>query len=276
MSFDVVGWQIAGYRMVEHSTQLVKAVRRYLTLAGSRSVAALGENLISALNPTLGPGAVAIYLLAGNQPELVYSHEAPEGLLKEYDRVGSTNDPMLDHVLGTGVPIDNIAMQHQPDWLVGGNDEFLQKWGFGHCMAGPILLDRRVVAVVYIARKKDAGAYARVELELLEEACFSASLALEVMSAQELLDRKDREKIMDARTRKEPAKAPRAVVLLPPRAAQVVELLCGGLTNKEIARELNISAYTVKDHVSALCQRFEVSNRTELVHKFMLSEAYGH
>lgn len=261
--------------MVEHSTLLVKAVRRYLKLAGSRSVAALGENLSSALNPTLGPGAVAIYLLAGSQPELVYSNEAPEGLLEEYDHVGSAKDPMLDHVLGTGVPIDNIAMQHQPDWLAGGNDEFLRKWGFGHCMAGPVLLDRRAVAVVYVARKKEAGAYARAELEFLEAACFSASLALEVMSAAELLDKEDQEKITDARTTKEPAKVPRAVALLPPRAAQVAELLCKGLTNKAIARELNISAYTVKDHVSALCQRFEVRNRTELVHKFMLNESYG-
>lgn len=260
--------------MVEHSTQLVQAVRRYLRLAGSRSVVALGENLTSALNPTLGPGALAIYLLADSQPELVFSHEAPEGLLEEYDRVGSANDPMLDHVLGSGAPIDNIAMQHQPDWLVGGNDEFLRKWGFGHCMAGPILLDRRAVAVVYVARKQEAGAYTQEELELLEEACFSASLALAVMSAEELLDKKDQEKIMGARARKEPAKAPRAVALLPPRAAQVVELLCRGMTNKGIARELNISAYTVKDHVSALCQRFEVSNRTELVHRFMLNESY--
>ncbi|PSJ53197.1 LuxR C-terminal-related transcriptional regulator [Pseudaminobacter soli (ex Li et al. 2025)] len=261
--------------MVEHSTLLVKTVRRYLKLAGSRSIVALGENFISALHPALGPGAVAIYLMADSQPELVYSDETPEGLLAEYDHGGSARDPMLDHVLGTGVPIDNIAMQQEPDWLAGGNDEFLRKWGFGHCMAGPVLLDRRAVAVVYVARKKAAGAYTRTELEFLEAACFSASLALEVMSETGYLDEKDQERIRGARARKEPTKVPRAVALLPPRAAQVAELLCKGLTNKEIARQLNISAYTVKDHVSALCHRFDVSNRTELVHKFMLNEAYG-
>lgn len=260
--------------MVEHAPQVVNALRLYLRLAGSKSLGALGDNLIAALNPMLGPGAVAIYLLAGNQPELVYANEAPEGFLEEYDHA-SSSDSMLDHVLGTGVPIDNIAMQHEPDWLAGGNDAFLTKWGFGHCMAGPVLMDRRAVAVVYVARAKDAGAYSRPELELLEAACFSASLSLETMSAAQLLNDDEQAKIVDARTKKEPAKVPRAVALLPPRAAQVAELLCKGLTNKAIARQLNISAYTVKDHVSALCQRFDVSNRTELVHRFMVSDGYG-
>lgn len=259
--------------MIEQAPEMVNAVRLYLALAGSRSVVTLGDNLIAALNPLLGPGAVAIYLLAGSQPDLVYSNEAPEGFLKEYDH-GSASDTMLDHVLGTGVPIDNIAMQQQPDWLAGGNDEFLTKWGFGHCMAGPVLLDRRAVAVIYVARAKDAGAYTKPELELLEAACLAVSLSFETMSAAELLNEDEQAKLVDARTRKEPAKVPRAVALLPPRAAQVAELLCKGLTNKAIARELNISAYTVKDHVSALCQRFDVSNRTELVHRFMLSDVY--
>lgn len=48
---------------------------------------------------------------------------------------------------------------------------------------------------------------------------------------------------------------------LPRRQMQVLRLICLGLSNKEIARELELSLSTVRAHISAVFQKLDVSNR---------------
>jgi two-component system nitrate/nitrite response regulator NarL len=47
------------------------------------------------------------------------------------------------------------------------------------------------------------------------------------------------------------------------REGEVLQSLCRGLTNKGIARELDISAATVKVHLNTLLRKLQVRNRTE-------------
>jgi len=49
------------------------------------------------------------------------------------------------------------------------------------------------------------------------------------------------------------------------RQFDVLALLCEGMPNKRIARELGIAYPTVKVHMSAILRALEVSNRTEAV-----------
>ncbi|RMO89243.1 LuxR family transcriptional regulator [Pseudomonas syringae pv. philadelphi] len=49
------------------------------------------------------------------------------------------------------------------------------------------------------------------------------------------------------------------------REQEVLGLLLQGFTNKEIARQLNISGYTVRDHVSSLLRKNQVRTRAELM-----------
>ena len=49
------------------------------------------------------------------------------------------------------------------------------------------------------------------------------------------------------------------------RQQEVYDALLGGLSNKQIARKLDISEYTVKDHVTAILTLFGVRNRMELL-----------
>ncbi len=49
---------------------------------------------------------------------------------------------------------------------------------------------------------------------------------------------------------------------LPPRQKDVLRLICFGLSNKQIARELDLSESTVRAHVSAVFQKLGVTNRT--------------
>jgi DNA-binding NarL/FixJ family response regulator len=52
---------------------------------------------------------------------------------------------------------------------------------------------------------------------------------------------------------------------LSPRQRHVLELLIKGMSNKEIAREMNLGIGTVKVHVTALFSKLGVSNRTSAV-----------
>jgi DNA-binding NarL/FixJ family response regulator len=56
-----------------------------------------------------------------------------------------------------------------------------------------------------------------------------------------------------------------AKVGLTPRQSEVLSLLLKGLPNKLIARELNLSVETVKDHVAAVLRALGVSSRTQAV-----------
>jgi DNA-binding NarL/FixJ family response regulator len=57
--------------------------------------------------------------------------------------------------------------------------------------------------------------------------------------------------------------SPRMDFKLSPRQAEVFELLCRGMTNKEIAIRLGMSSNTVRTHVAAIFSILDVRNRTE-------------
>lgn len=72
---------------------------------------------------------------------------------------------------------------------------------------------------------------------------------------------------LGANARAEPHQrvSPIASVGLTPRQTEVLALLLKGLPNKLIARELNLSVETVKDHVAAVLRALGVSTRTQAV-----------
>ena len=61
--------------------------------------------------------------------------------------------------------------------------------------------------------------------------------------------------------------------LLTPQQYRVLECLADGLLNKQIAYELNVQETTIKQHVSAILRKLEVTNRTQagIIFKQMLS-----
>ncbi len=52
---------------------------------------------------------------------------------------------------------------------------------------------------------------------------------------------------------------------LTPREMEILEMICRGATNKEIARQLGISYQTVKNHVTAVLRKLGVKDRTQAV-----------
>ena len=53
------------------------------------------------------------------------------------------------------------------------------------------------------------------------------------------------------------------IAQLSPREVEVLNGLCRGLANKEIARELNLQEVTIKLHVRTLCRKLDAKNRTQ-------------
>jgi len=62
-------------------------------------------------------------------------------------------------------------------------------------------------------------------------------------------------------------KAEQPAPLLSEREREVLDLIAGGSTNREIAEELYLSPHTVKEHTSALYRKLGVRNRTEAVQR---------
>lgn len=61
-----------------------------------------------------------------------------------------------------------------------------------------------------------------------------------------------------------PEEEPNALAaLLTEREMQVLDGLCRGLSNKEIAREIDLQEVTIKLHVKTLCRKLEAKNRTQ-------------
>lgn len=63
------------------------------------------------------------------------------------------------------------------------------------------------------------------------------------------------------------ATSPADVAELSSREREVLTLMAGGATNKEIADRLFLSPHTVKDHTSALYRKLGVRNRAEAVQR---------
>lgn len=58
-----------------------------------------------------------------------------------------------------------------------------------------------------------------------------------------------------------------AVLGISARELEVLDLLAAGLSNKEIARQLNVSPNTIKTHVARLLEKLEADRRTQAISK---------
>ena len=50
---------------------------------------------------------------------------------------------------------------------------------------------------------------------------------------------------------------------LTPQQGRILELVCGGMLNKQIAHEMSIAETTVKAHITAILRKLKVQSRTQ-------------
>ena len=58
-----------------------------------------------------------------------------------------------------------------------------------------------------------------------------------------------------------------AATALSPREREVLDLIAGGSTNREIAAALHLSPHTIKEHTSGLYRKLGARNRAEAVQR---------
>ncbi|QDL93616.1 hypothetical protein FDP22_06625 [Paroceanicella profunda] len=147
--------------------------------------------------------------------------------------------------------IDGAVLVGASHWRRSPFRDHLFRWGFTQSLCGPLCVGDRLVGVLYAAshegRVRQDGLRDRVGL-----ICRAGSLALTTMAET-------------GRLEPPPVRRPLGTAGLPPRSAEVATRLCAGGSNKQIARDMQISEHTVKEHVANLCRRFGARNRTDLV-----------
>jgi two-component system nitrate/nitrite response regulator NarL len=76
--------------------------------------------------------------------------------------------------------------------------------------------------------------------------------------------------------RKQSGDAEAAATALTDRERQIVRLVSEGLSNKEIARRLNITDGTIKAHLHKIFEKLRVCNRTVLAAVYLSEEKPDH
>lgn len=61
---------------------------------------------------------------------------------------------------------------------------------------------------------------------------------------------------------------------LSPRELEIAKLVCGGISNIQIAEKLKISSGTVKTHIRNIYRKVRVSNKLVLLLKFIATVAH--
>ncbi len=240
-----------------------------MTIAESRSVEMLGESCRRAIARLTGSPTVGLYLLDDDAPRLLCSRNVPGGFLEDYSGGMAKSDPIIDSILnGSGV-VDGASFYGTHNWPKSISYDLLHAWGFAYNMCGPLRREDTIVGVFYTANRNDDSPYSLRMKQQMAMLCRAGSLALTALTRAGCLGPEPPEET--SVTMKLPALPARLrsesvcrAVELPPRSAQVACLVCKGQTNKTIARHMGISDQTVKEHVSHLCRRFGVQNRTEL------------
>jgi len=74
--------------------------------------------------------------------------------------------------------------------------------------------------------------------------------------------------ILSRETRETGWESPRGPALTR-QQRRVVDLVAEGLTNKEVASHLNLSEFTVRNHLDRIMELLEVGSRTELIDRVL-------
>jgi RNA polymerase sigma factor (sigma-70 family) len=104
-----------------------------------------------------------------------------------------------------------------------------------------------------------AGAYAVILKDVALEMLLQS--LRQVADGQRLLPQLPSDQAV-SREKRNIAVTETALTVLTDRERQIMRLVSGGLSNKEIGRRLNITDGTIKQHLHNIFQKLEISNRT--------------
>ncbi|WP_259311059.1 helix-turn-helix transcriptional regulator [Capillimicrobium parvum] len=216
---------------------------------------------------------------------------APSVLLYEFEELGRRDCTYMQRSMASRFPVHD-AMLH-PTSRAHRNapqGRLLQKYGLEHCMLIPLIRNGRTVGAVSIARETGRPPFSIAEQRVADRLARFVSIALINAALHEAIagvdddavavsgdgDRDgDGDSVETVRMRDEAgvaryaARRRKATALrgtLSAREIEVFELMATGLTNAEMAGELNIAVNTVKQHVKQIFRKLGARSRLEAVH----------
>lgn len=164
------------------------------------------------------------------------------------DDLGTRADSPPDVLLVEANTLSDPAARKAMDWAAAG---------------GPVVLLVRIPAAEAVAEALRGGVKAVLPSGLSGQEIVAAIEA--AAAGLVVLDSPGAEALLRASAAVSSGRSEALVEALTPRELEVLQLLAGGLGNKEIASRLKISDHTVKFHVAAIMGKVGAASRTEAV-----------
>lgn len=189
-------------------------------------------------------------LIVDDHPIVRFGLTALLGLQEDFEIVGTAEGGEAALVLLASHPIDIILLDLRMAGFSG-----IQTLGKTRVLAPKV----RTIVVssfecdeeIYAAVK--AGAWGYLHKEAPSDEILSAIRA--VHAGRQAFPRRIAERLSDDRM----------TAGLSSREREVLELVAKGLTNKEVANTLQISQFTVRNHLNHITEKLEVTDRTEAI-----------
>ncbi len=146
-------------------------------------------------------------------------------------RNGSVNDLTIRLLAGDGAPVDGLTAASRVDI----HDEPHVLW---------------VLQDITERKRTEEELMAAIDAVMADTSWFSRQVVERLASMREL---------------RRPYRANADLDTLTNRERDMLNLICAGLSNAEISRELNLSPHTIRNHISALYLKIGVSSRAQAV-----------
>jgi DNA-binding CsgD family transcriptional regulator len=125
----------------------------------------------------------------------------------------------------------------------------------------PMCHQDQIVAMLFLDNFETSNAFTQKEITLAEEIGVYLGLAAKLWSYERQLSVYEQNAISTSVEQIQTKSSENDVVELCPREKEVLLHLVEGLSNKEIAKELNLSEFTVRDYAQNLYQKIGVHSR---------------
>ena len=220
----------------------------------SRSLQELQNTFLNVAPKFVSADAYGLYLFDKDlQTSSVISHRANHRFLAEYEKIRA-DDPLFNHVVSEKKFTHSLDMFNKRDWLQQPLHDFLSRWGLDYSIEAPLMYEGRITGTLNFAIGGNRY-FAEESLVLAEFLCAEFDATYQRLLEFEKLRQQ-------ASTH---SLYPDALENLSPRAAEVLELLLGGMSKRQISMQLNISENTVRYHVKQLYRKCGVHNRAQLL-----------
>ncbi|EXG86136.1 response regulator containing a CheY-like receiver domain and an HTH DNA-binding domain [Clostridium sp. ASBs410] len=184
---------------------------------------------------------------------------------KVYDRFDIFSDVCKpEKPIARAMSIEDIMSLREYEQTTFYND-FLRKENLYYELAVPLCYNNRLVGGLGLFREKKEGDFTPRDKEIV--ILLSRHLALSYhnsLKAQELDS--DQCKLLKSYQKEN------LLIKLTLTERKIVSLVEKGMTNREIAKQNNISFHTVKAHLDHIYNKLEVHSRTEMLHRINSNE----